>query len=93
MTGRRAPLGPSIYLDGKPLKSEVLHDHLTRSILPRGGTSTVRQLLRPGVRSALRRWSEFNKGALDELRVFTKALSPVEVAYLHDPKAGAATSR
>jgi hypothetical protein len=90
--GSSTAAGAKLYVNGQPAQSEALHDHLTRTIMPRGGTSTFGSYFglafgrRPGL-------SEFSKGSLDEIRVFTKALEPIEVAYLNNPasvKAGAA---
>ncbi|BAM86980.1 hypothetical protein S58_09690 [Bradyrhizobium oligotrophicum S58] len=82
--GSSSAAGVHLYVDGEKVRTEVLHDRLTRSILPNPrkgiygwfmGLSFGRTFGAP----------EFNGGSIDELRVFTRALTPVEVSYLHDP--------
>ncbi|MDB5458579.1 MAG: hypothetical protein JWO72_320 [Caulobacteraceae bacterium] len=84
--GNSKAAGMHLYLDGKEAAVEVEHDHLTRSSLPRGFNSQFGSYF--GLASGV----NFNRpelvdGALDELRVITRALTPIEVAYLQDPKA------
>ncbi len=64
---------------------EIVRDRLTRTSMPRGGHSLYGSYygLAFGKRFQV---NEFKEGALDEIRVFRKALNPLEVAYLHDPK-------
>jgi hypothetical protein len=82
--GSSRAAGMHLYVNGETVQTEVLHDRLTRSIIPaprRGiygwfmGLSFGRTFGAP----------ELNKGSVDELRVFARALTPVEVSYLHDP--------
>ncbi|MDB5461072.1 MAG: hypothetical protein JWO72_2813, partial [Caulobacteraceae bacterium] len=84
--GNSRAAGMKIYIDGKPAPMQVEHDHLTRSTFPRGGNSLF------GSYFGLSMGTNFNRpelvdGALDELRVITRALTPVEVAYLQNPAA------
>ena len=82
--GSSRAAGMNIYLDGVPARIDVYRDHLTRSTLPRGGHSLYSSYygLAFGKRFQV---NEFKGGALDEIRVFRKALNPLEVRYLHDP--------
>jgi Protein of unknown function (DUF1553)/Concanavalin A-like lectin/glucanases superfamily len=82
--GSSRAAGARIYVNGKTVETEVLHDRLTRSIIPtpRPGTYGWFMGLSFGRTFGA---AEFNKGSVDELRVFTRALTPVEVSYLDDP--------
>lgn len=73
--GSSSAAGLKIYHDGKPVASTELHDHLDKSI------ST--EILRVGARPRDDRG--FADGRMDELKVFRLALSPLEVADLHQP--------
>jgi len=76
--------GVKLYVNGLPVQTEVKKDHLTRTILPTllGGTLGGDYY---GFSFGKRfRAEEFNGGALDELRIFGRALSPLEVRYLQD---------
>jgi hypothetical protein len=82
--GSSKAAGLHLYINGVAVQTEVLHDRLSRSIIPAPrqnrygsymGLSFGRTFGEP----------EFNGGSLDELRVFTRALTPFEVSYLHDP--------
>jgi len=68
--------GLRIYLDGAPAPIEVEHDHLD-------GAATVRSF-QIGFRD---RDVGFKGGAVDDLQVFDRALTSVEVAELHAPGA------
>jgi hypothetical protein len=76
--------GMKLYLNGAPANTEIYRDRLTRSTLPRGGHSLYSSYygLAFGKRFQV---NEFKGGALDEIRVFHKALNPLEVQYLQDP--------
>ena len=81
--------GMHLYFDGKEQPVEVEHNHLTRTAVPRGGNSQFVSYF--GLASGV----NFNRpelvdGALDEVRVITRALTPLEVQYLQDPKLAAA---
>ena len=82
--GSSRAAGLKLYLDGELARTDVQRDHLTRSTLPRGGHSLYSSYygLAFGKRFQV---NEFKGGALDEIRVFRKALNPLEVRYLHDP--------
>ena len=81
--------GMHVYVDGKEWPVEIEHNQLTRSSFPRGVNSQFGSYF--GLASGI----NFNRpelvdGALDEVRVITRALTPLEVAYLQDPEAALA---
>src|SRR5258708_27439311 len=81
--------GMRLYVDGKEWRVQIDHKQLTRSALPQGANSGFASYF--GLASGI----NFNRpelvdGALDELHVITRALTPLEVAYLQDPKAALA---
>jgi hypothetical protein len=81
--------GMHLYVDGKEWPVEIEHNGLTRSSFPRAANSQF------GSYFGLAAGVNFNRlelvdGALDELRVITRALTPLEVAYLQDAKAALA---
>jgi len=76
--------GVALYVDGTPVALETRRDGLTQSMLPLGlafaGLDGFNGL------SFGKRWqqSPLVGGALDELRVFDRQLTPLEAAFLHD---------
>ena len=68
--------GLRLWLDGKPLASEIVRDKLTKNIEGGGDPD-----LRLGERF---RDVGFKQGKVDELHVFTRELTAIEVAQLHD---------
>ncbi len=81
--------GMRLYVDGKEWPVQIDHNQLTRSSFPQGANSGFASYF--GLASGI----NFNRpelvdGALDELHVITRALTPLEVAYLQDPKAALA---
>ncbi|MGZ3280758.1 MAG: DUF1553 domain-containing protein, partial [Caulobacteraceae bacterium] len=82
--------GMRFYIDGKLAPTEFEHDRLTMTAMPQGGGDTLF-----GSYFGLASGTNFNRpelvdGALDELRVITRALTPLEIAYLQDPRLVAA---
>ncbi len=71
--------GLRLWLDGKPLASEIIRDKLTKNIEGGGDPD-----LRLGERF---RDVGFKQGKVDELHVFTRELTAIEVAQLHDGEA------
>ncbi|MFO0890009.1 MAG: DUF1553 domain-containing protein [Isosphaeraceae bacterium] len=68
--------GLSLYLDGKRADCEVVRDHLVKNITGGGGDElTVGQRFRD---------RGFKNGLVDELAVFDRELTPLEVAQLFD---------
>jgi hypothetical protein len=81
--------GMHLYVDGKEWAVQIDHNQLTRTAFPRGVNSEFGSYF--GLASGI----NFNRpelvdGALDEIRVITRALTPLEVAYLQDPEAAQA---
>lgn len=67
-----------LYLDGAPLETEVTADKIWKSITTRthgDGTATIGQRFRD---------RGFQGGEVDELRIFSRALAPLEVSALQD---------
>jgi hypothetical protein len=81
--GSAKAAGVTVYVDGLPSALETRRDGLTQSMLPLGlafaGLDGFHGL------AFGKRWqqSPLAGGALDELRVFSAELSPLEVAVLH----------
>ena len=68
--------GLALYLDGRRADCEVVRDTLTKNITGGGGDElTVGQRFRD---------RGFKNGLVDEIAVFDRALTPLEVAQLHD---------
>jgi len=82
--GSSRAAGALLYIDGERVDTEILHDNLTRSSMPRGGHSLYGSYygLAFGKRFQV---NEFKEGALDEIRVFHASLNPLAVRHLHDP--------
>ncbi len=81
--------GMHLYVDGKEWAVNIDHNQLTRTAFPRGVNSEFGSYF--GLASGI----NFNRpelvdGALDEIRVITRALTPLEVASLRDPEAAQA---
>ena len=75
--------GLILYVDGRRAECEVVRDKLTKNITGGGGDElTVGQRFRD---------RGFKNGLVDELTVFDRALTPIEVAQLHDTPALAKT--
>jgi hypothetical protein len=73
--------GVTIYLDGVAAAVDVLSDTLTRTIYANGGGSVGDEFL--GFAFGQRfRTKTMKDGAIDELRLFSKALTPAEVKFI-----------
>jgi hypothetical protein len=71
--------GLRIFVNGRPARTEVIRDHLTKDITGGGGDSiTLGERFRD---------RGFKGGLVDELRVFGRALTDVEVRELFAPGA------
>jgi hypothetical protein len=81
--------GVALYVDGERTDGDVVSDNLTRSTLPNGGGTLGDEYL--GLQFGKRfRMTALVGGAIDELRVFESALTPIEIAYLqHTARAAA----
>jgi hypothetical protein len=71
-SGRAA--GLSVSVNGRPAETEVLRDHLTKNVEPGAGLTFGERFRSTGLKG----------GLIDEVRIYTRALSDVEVAQLHD---------
>jgi hypothetical protein len=90
--GSSKAAGITLYVNGKPVDVEIEHDHLTESSLPRVVSPVFNEF--SGIEFG-RRFREvtLKDGAIDEIRIFNRALTPVEIAFLHDNATGAATDK
>ena len=77
--------GMNFYIDGKPAPVSIEHDHLTMTTRPQGGADSLFTAYYGLASGTNFNRTELVDGALDELRVITRALTPMEVAYLQDP--------
>lgn len=75
--GSGSASGLGIYVNGKSVPTRIVRDGLTRNINPAGGGIVVGERMRtPGLKNCL----------MDELRLFGRKLSRVEIADLADGK-------
>jgi hypothetical protein len=81
--GSSRAAGLKLYVNGAPATTHVEHDHLTRTILPfsTGDVFDPFQGLAFGTR--FREKAPVGSG-IDELKLFSRDLTPVEVAFLQD---------
>ncbi len=77
--------GMHLYFDGKEQPVEVEHNQLTRSAMPGGGNSQFVSYFGLAAGVNFNR-PELVDGSLDEVRVITRALTPLEIQFLQDPK-------
>ena len=78
-TARAGPAGLALYVDGRRASCEVIRDQLTKNITGGGNDHlTVGQRFRD---------RGFKNGLVDEIKVFDRALTPLEVAQLVDGNA------
>jgi hypothetical protein len=87
--GNSKAAGMRLYQDGEPMQTEVVKDRLSGSTKARNSNSYF------GGYYGLSAGTGFNRpemvdGGYDELRVLNRALTPAEVALLHNPSAFAA---
>src|SRR5262249_51763739 len=69
--------GMRLYLDGRRAEVEVVRDKLTRDLQAGGSGFTFGERFRsPGLAG----------GLIDEVQLFHRALTPLEIAHLHDGK-------
>jgi hypothetical protein len=84
--GSSRAAGTKVYLNGAPAAMRVDHDSLTRSILPWSSGDVFDPFVGLAFGTRFREKAPVGSG-LDELRVFDRALAPIEVAFLHDEAA------
>ncbi len=76
--GSSRAAGLALYVDGRRADCEVIRDKLTKNITGGGNDHlTVGQRFRD---------RGFKNGLVDEIKVFDRALTPLEAAQLHDGK-------
>jgi hypothetical protein len=75
--------GMAIYVNGTRVDVDIERDNLTRTIKVEGGGTLGDEFL--GLQFGKRfRETTLKDGAIDEIRVFAKELTPLEVKYLQD---------
>ncbi len=84
--GNSRAAGTKLYVDGAPVDTEVTHDRLTRSSLPAFGRGPFDTAYGFAWGKSFTK-DEFKGGSIDEIKVYGRALTPVEVAFGHDPAA------
>ena len=84
--GSSRAAGITLYVNGQPAEVDVEHDQLTQSSLPRSFAAVFNEFV--GVEFG-RRFREVTPkdSAIDEIRFFNRALTPIEVGYLHEGEA------
>jgi hypothetical protein len=75
--------GLELYLNGKQAATRSIRDTLTRTILPFTSADVFDPFLGLAVGTRFREKAPVGS-AIDELRVFDRDLTPIEVAFLHD---------
>jgi hypothetical protein len=89
--GSSRAAGIAVYVDGTPAEADILRDNLTRTILVEGGGTLGDEFM--GLSFGKRfRETTLKDGAIDEIRVYAKSLTPLEVGYLQDQALPTATS-
>jgi hypothetical protein len=79
--GSSKAAGTALYVNGERIGVDVVSDNLTRTIRPNGGGLFGGEWL--GIMFGRRfRFTPMKDGAIDEFRVFNRAITPVEVKYL-----------
>jgi hypothetical protein len=89
--GSSRAAGMQLYLNGAPAATKIEHDHLTRSILPWTSADVFDPFVGLALGTRFREKAPVGS-AIDELRIFSRDLAPVEVAFLHDESAAAAAT-
>jgi hypothetical protein len=89
--GSSRAAGLALYLNGARADVRVERDHLTRTILPFTSGDVFDPFLGVAVGTRFREKAPVGSG-IDDLRVFDRDLTAVEVAYLHDPASLGAAS-
>ncbi len=83
--------GLKLFINGEQVAVDIDRDHLTRSMLPMGYSSAFDPCVGLAFGSRFRVKSPVGSG-LDEIRVFNRELTPLEVNYLHAGKDAANTA-
>jgi mono/diheme cytochrome c family protein len=89
--GSSKAAGVGLYVNGARVDVDVVSDNLTRTIKPNGGGLFGGEYL--GIMFGRRfRFTPMKDGAIDEFRVFNRALTPLEVKFL-DEEVGRAVAQ
>jgi hypothetical protein len=75
--------GLKLFLNGKPAATRSIRDRLTRTILPFTSADVFDPFLGLAVGTRFREKAPVGSG-IDELRVFARDLTPIEIAFLND---------
>jgi hypothetical protein len=78
--------GLKLYLNGREAATRSIRDTLTRTILPFTSADVFDPFVGLAVGTRFREKAPVGSG-IDELRVFGRALTPVEIAFVHDETA------
>jgi mono/diheme cytochrome c family protein len=81
--GSSKAAGVHLYLDGKALPVNVVQDNLTQDTLPQAGSALFDEYTGFSFGTRFREAGPVGS-AIDEFRMFDRALTPIEVAYLHE---------
>ncbi len=81
--GSSKAAGVHLYIDGKPVPMDVVQDNLTMDALPEIGPALFDEYTGFAFGTRFREAGPVGS-AIDEFRMFDRALTPIEVAYLHE---------
>jgi hypothetical protein len=81
--GSSRATGLELFLNGEPAATRVVRDHLTRTILPFTSGDVFDPFLGLAVGTRFREKAPVGSG-IDELQVFKRDLTPIEIDWLHD---------
>ncbi len=81
--GSSKAAGVHLYLDGKAVPVDVVQDNLTQDALPRASHGLFDEYTGLAFGTRFREAGPVGS-AIDEFRMFDRALTPIEVAYLHE---------
>ena len=76
--------GVGLYINGELVDVDLNKDNLTRTILPMSYGAVLDPYVGLVVGKRFRETGLVGGGALDEIRVFDRELTPLEVGFLHD---------
>ncbi|MEO8464783.1 MAG: DUF1553 domain-containing protein [Gammaproteobacteria bacterium] len=81
--GSSRAAGLKLYVNGAPAVTHVEHDHLTRTILPFSTGDVFDPFVGLAFGTRFREKAPVGSG-IDELKLFNRDLTPVEIAFLQD---------
>jgi hypothetical protein len=85
--GSSRAAGLDLYIDGRHAETEIVRDNLTRTILPKAWAPNLGDEFLGFAFGKRFRESTLKNGAIDEIRIYRRNLTPLEVRYLHDGSA------